>query len=389
MSRSTEKLQDESLKGKDSSLADVETKMDNQELPIDGFDHVEIYAGNAKQAAYYYQVGFGFELVGYSGLETGNRESVSYVLRQGSVTLVISGNYKSSSPIAKFISDHGDGVKCIGFKVKDAVKSYELALSRGAKSVQEPVTIKDEFGIYTSSMIETYGDTIHRFVDRNNYRQNFAPNFKTKTNDLARPTSLMSIDHIVANVEMKQLDAYVAFYQKIFGFYVYQYFDASDISTQYSALVSKVMANKSGTVKLPINEPYPAKFKSQIQEYIDFNEGCGVQHIAITTKDIVSTVSTLSKNGIEFLKVPKNYYETLTDRVGKIDENIDDLANLGILVDRDDDGYLLQIFSKPVQDRPTLFFEIIQRRGAKGFGKGNFQALFESIEREQKLRGNL
>lgn len=359
------------------------------ELPIDGFDHVELYVGNAKQASYYYQLGFGFDLVGYSGLETGNRESVSYVLKQGSVNLVITGNFNHKSPIAQFVKDHGDGVKCIGFKVKDAKIAYATAISRGAKSIQEPITVTDEFGTYTSSIIEAYGDTIHRFVDRNNYQGNFAPKFKSAHNQLSRTANLLSIDHIVANVEMKQLDQYVEFYKNVFGFYVYQYFDATDISTQFSALVSKVMANQSGSVKLPINEPYPAKFKSQIQEYIDFNEGCGIQHIAITTKDIITTVSTMAKNGIEFLKVPQNYYTSLTNRVGTINESIDELAKLGILVDRDEDGYLLQIFSKPVQDRPTLFFEIIQRRGAKGFGKGNFQALFESIEQEQRLRGNL
>lgn len=359
-----------------------------EEIAIDGFDHIEFYVGNALQAAYYYHRGFGFDLVGYRGLETGERDRVSYVLKQDHVNLVLTGSLRAEHEIADHVHQHGDGVKTIGLRVRDAKKAYETAIARGAKSAQELKVTEDENGVYKSASIYTYGETIHTFVERKDYKA-FAPGYK----DLAKKSSfnvgLAAIDHVVGNVEVAKMEDWVEFYKKVFGFYVYQYFDATDISTQYSALVSKVMANKSGSVKLPINEPAEGRRKSQIQEYLDYYLAPGVQHIAIATRDIIDTVGKLHQQGIEFLKVPRSYYDALTERVGEIDEDIEELAKLGILVDRESEGYLLQIFTKPVQDRPTLFFEVIQRKGAKGFGKGNFKALFESIEREQAARGNL
>jgi 4-hydroxyphenylpyruvate dioxygenase len=359
-----------------------------EEIPIEGFDFIEFYVGNAKQACYYYHKGFGFDIVAYKGLETGSREEASYVLRQKSVQLILTTGLTPSSEIGKHVLQHGDGVKNIGFRVKDAKKAYETAISRGAKSISEPQSSEDGDGTFTSAAVATYGDTIHTFVERANYKGAFAPGYKA-IDKKGENTGLLIVDHIVGNVERDRMEHWVEFYQKTFGFYVYQYFDAKDISTQYSALVSKVMANKSGSIKLPLNEPAPAARKSQIQEYLDWYTAGGVQHIAISTADIIKTVGELHNRGIEFLTVPRAYYDTLEERVGKIDEDIEELYKLGILVDRESEGYLLQIFTKPVEDRPTLFFEVIQRKGAKGFGKGNFKALFESIEREQESRGNL
>lgn len=359
-----------------------------EEIAIEAFDFVEFYVGNAKQACYYYHKGFGFDVVAYKGLETGSRDKASYVLRQRNVNLVLSTGLNPDSPIGKHVLQHGDGVKNIGFRVKDARKAYETAIARGAVSVQEPLVEEDENGKFISACIRTYGDTIHTFVQRNEYKGAFAPGYKS-IEKKGESSGLLIIDHIVGNVEVEKMEDWVEFYQKIFGFYVYQYFDAKDISTKYSALVSKVMANKSGSIKLPINEPAEGVRRSQIQEYLDYYTAGGVQHIAISTADIIKTVGELHKRGIEFLTVPRSYYDALPERVGKIDEDIEELYKLGILVDRESEGYLLQIFTKPVEDRPTLFFEVIQRKGAKGFGKGNFKALFESIEREQANRGNL
>ncbi|MBN8658744.1 MAG: 4-hydroxyphenylpyruvate dioxygenase [Candidatus Obscuribacter phosphatis] len=360
-----------------------------QEINIDGFDYVEFYVGNALQASYYYNRGFGFDIVGYKGLETGSRDTVSYVLEQDHVKIVLTGSMNASTEVAEHVKEHGDGVKSIGMRVRDVKASYETAVARGAKSIYAPKVVEDEHGTYVSAAVATYGDTVHTFIDRSNYK-GFAPGFKTILGKSGNSTGLVHIDHIVGNVEADNLQKWVDFYSQIFGFHIFQYFDAEDISTKYSALVSKVMANKSGTIKMPINEPYEQGLrKSQIQEYIDYYNAPGVQHIAITTRDIIKTVGELRKRGVEFLTVPMTYYETLKERVGEIDEDINELAKLGILVDRESEGYLLQIFTKPVQDRPTLFFEIIQRKGATGFGKGNFMALFESIEREQAQRGNL
>ncbi len=359
-----------------------------EEIAIEAFDFIEFYVGNAKQACYYYHKGFGFDLVAYRGLETGSRDKASYVLKQKNVTLVLSTGLTPDSEIGKHVLKHGDGVQNIGFRVKDAQKAYETAIARGAKSVSEPKIEEDEHGRMVRASIATYGDTIHTFVQRHEYKGAFAPGYQQVDKPGAN-TGLLIVDHIVGNVETDRMLDWVEYYQKVFGFYIYQYFDAKDISTQYSALVSKVMANKAGSIKMPINEPAPAARKSQIQEYLDYYTAGGVQHIAISTADIIKTVAELHKRGIEFLTVPRAYYDALPERVGKIDEDIEELYKLGILVDRESDGYLLQIFTKPVEDRPTLFFEIIQRKGAKGFGKGNFKALFESIEREQANRGNL
>ncbi len=360
-----------------------------EEIAIDKFDHVEFFVGNALQACYYYHHGFGFNIVAYRGLETGSRDSVSYVLKQNGVTIVLTGTLTKDSDVAEHVHEHGDGVKIVAFQVRDVEKAYKTAVERGARSHTPPVHTNDENGEFSYAMVYTYGETLHKFVDRKGYNGSFAPGFMHIEGKTKEECGLMSIDHIVGNVEVEKMDQWVEFYENVFGFYVYQYFDADDISTQYSSLVSKVMANKTGSIKLPINEPALGLRKSQIQEYLDYYHAGGVQHIAITTRDIIKTVEQLQNRGINFLKVPQSYYDSLTSRVGEIDEDLTELARLGILVDRESDGYLLQIFTKPVEDRPTLFFEVIQRKGAKGFGKGNFQALFESIEREQANRGNL
>jgi len=362
-----------------------------EEIALDGFDHIEFYVGNALQACYYYHRGFGFDLVGYRGLETGDRDNVSYVLKQDHVTIILTGALNPKSPVAAHVQQHGDGVKTVAFKARDARKAYETAIKRGARSASEPTVHKTDKGSIVIASVSTYGETIHTFVERQGDPEGFLPGFKhldQKAGD-GDKVGLAAVDHVVGNVEKDKMESWVDYYQKVFGFYVYQYFDASDISTQYSALVSKVMANRSGNIKLPLNEPADGLRKSQIQEYLDYYVAPGVQHIAIATRDIIETVAALKQRGVDFLTVPRSYYDTLPQRVGEIDEDIEELAKLGILVDRESDGYLLQIFTKPVQDRPTLFFEVIQRKGAKGFGKGNFKALFESIERDQALRGNL
>lgn len=360
-------------------------------LPLNGMDHIEFYVGNAKQAAYFYRAAFGMSLVAYCGPETGTRDRASYVLQQDKVRFVITAALRPDHPIALHHLKHGDGVHSIALWVDNAESAYLETTRRGAKGVMEPTTLRDEGGMVGLSAIAIYGDTIHTFVERTGYRGIFLPGFRAVAGSdaVARPTGLKHVDHIVGNVGWGQMDTWVRFYEQVMGFQLYQHFDDKDISTEYSALMSKVMANGNGRVKFPINEPAHGRRKSQIEEYLDFYQGPGVQHIAMATDDIVETVSRLRSQGVEFLRVPRTYYGDLGGRIGKIDEPLERLAELGILADRDDEGYLLQIFTKPVEDRPTLFFEIIQRKGSRSFGKGNFKALFEAIEREQALRGNL
>lgn len=364
--------------------------MDHDFLPINGTDHVEFYVGNAKQSALYYQYAFGYELIAYAGPETGVRDRASYVLKQDKIRLVLTTALNPESEIAEHVKNHGDGVKVLALWVDDARKSFEETTSRGAEPAIEPHEIEDKNGSVVISAIKTYGETIHKFVERKNYNGPFLPGFKEKKSEYkAKGIGLKYIDHCVGNVGWGQMNKWVDFYENVMGFKLLITFDDKDISTEYSALMSKVVSNGNGYIKFPINEPAEGKKKSQIEEYLDFYHGAGVQHIAIATDDILHTVSELRKRGVDFLFVPDNYYEDLLDRVGEIDEEIKALKELNILVDRDDEGYLLQIFTKPVQDRPTVFYEIIQRKGAKSFGKGNFKALFEAIEREQELRGNL
>ncbi len=364
--------------------------MANDFLPLNGTDHIEFYVGNAKQASYFYQHAFGFELVAYCGPETGVRDRASYVLKQGKIVLVFTTSIQPDTEMAKHVALHGDGVKVLALLVDDAEKSWLETMARGAKSHTEPFTKSDEFGEVKMASIHTYGETIHTFVERKNYNGAFLPGYAAaKSLMKVEPVGFEVVDHCVGNVELGRMNEWVKFYEEVMGFKLIITFDDNDISTEYSSLMSKVVSNGNGFIKFPINEPASGKKKSQIEEYLEFYKGAGVQHIAVLTKDVIKTVTELQRRGIEFLKVPSTYYEELTARVGKIDEPLDVLQKLGILVDRDDEGYLLQIFSKPVEDRPTLFFEIIQRKGAKSFGKGNFKALFESIEREQALRGNL
>jgi 4-hydroxyphenylpyruvate dioxygenase len=361
-------------------------------LPIKGWDHIEFYVGNAKQSAIYYQYALGFKLIGYSGLETGNKEKASYVLEQGKIRFVLSTPLHPDSFIAEHIKRHGDGVRDIALEVDDAASAYVETVKRGAVGVIEPVELKDQSGVIIRSAIKTYGDTLHSFIERKNYNGIFMPGYIDAGNRAVKgikDAGLRSIDHIVGNVELGRMNYWVKFYADVMGFSQLVSFDDKDISTEYTALMSKVMQNGSGKIKFPINEPAQGKKKSQIDEYLEFYKGAGAQHIAMNTTDIVSTVSDLLTRGVEFLRVPSVYYDELEARVGKIDEDMNELRRLGVLVDRDEDGYLLQLFSKPVEDRPTLFFEIIQRKGAKSFGKGNFKALFEAIEREQELRGTL
>lgn len=359
-------------------------------LPINGTDYVELYVGNAKQAAHYYKTAFGFQALAYAGLETGLRDRVSYVLQQDKIRLVLTTPLKSDSPIAEHIRKHGDGVKVVALWVEDATSAFQSAIERGAKPFLKPTVEKDEQGWVVRSGIHTYGDTVHVFVERRHYRGVFLPGFQAWESDYnPSPTGLRYIDHMVGNVELGEMNTWANFYQKVMGFANLVTFDDKDISTQYTALMSKVMTNGNGRIKFPINEPAHGLKKSQIEEYLDFYEGPGVQHIAVATHDIVHTVSEMRKRGVEFLHVPGSYYDTVADRVGDIEEDLAKLKSLGIMVDRDEEGYLLQIFTKPVEDRPTLFFEIIQRKGAKSFGKGNFKALFESIEAEQARRGTL
>ncbi len=360
-------------------------------LGLQDVDYVEHYVGNARQACHFYQTVFGFELVAYSGLETGNRDRVSYYLEQNNIRFVLTSALKSDSPIARHVARHGDGIRDIAMHVEDVDRAYKETLNRGAESVVEPHDLVDEFGTLRKAAIATYGDTIHSFINRVEYNGSFMPGFTEKESALGEidPVGIQFVDHCVGNVEEGKMNEWVDFYRDVMGFTQYIHFDDKDISTEYSALMSKVMAGGRGMIKFPINEPAEGKKKSQIEEYLDFYEGAGVQHVAMLSGDIIKTVKKLKDRGLEFLKVPTTYYEKLENRVGQIDEPIEKLEELGILVDRDDEGYLLQIFTKPVVDRPTLFFEIIQRKGARGFGKGNFKALFEAIEREQELRGNL
>lgn len=359
-------------------------------LPLLGTDYVEFYVGNAKQSAHFYKTAFGFQSLAYAGPETGVKDRASYVIRQNKLTFVLTTPLKPEGPISEHIIKHGDGIKCLSLTVNDAKEAWKQTTQRGAKSFMEPVALKDDDGEVVMSGIHTYGDTVHLFIERKNYNGPFMPGFKKfESSYESEPTGLMYVDHCVGNVGWNQMNRWVKFYEEVMGFKNILTFDDKDISTEYSALMSKVMSNGNGYVKFPINEPAEGKKKSQVEEYLEFYNGEGVQHVAIATSNIIETVGELQKRGIEFLRVPGNYYDTLLDRVGKIDEDLKALREFGILVDRDNEGYLLQIFTKPLQDRPTLFFEIIQRKGAKSFGKGNFKALFEAIEREQEKRGNL
>jgi 4-hydroxyphenylpyruvate dioxygenase len=360
-------------------------------LPLRGTDYVEFYVGNAKQAAHYYMSAFGFQALAYAGPETGVKDKASYVVRQNKLTFVLTTPIRANNDIADHIYKHGDGVRFLALMVDDAGDAWKQTTERGGRSYMEPQRLQDKDGEVVLSGIHTYGDTVHLFVERNNYTGPFMPGFRAWTNPHFAPadTGLLYVDHCVGNVGWNQMNPWVKFYEEVMGFKNILSFDDEDISTEYSALMSKVMSNGNGFVKFPINEPAEGKKKSQVEEYLEFYDGEGVQHVALATADIVKTVKDLMSRGVEFLKVPNSYYDDLLDRVGHIDEDLEPLKELGILVDRDNEGYLLQLFSKPQQDRPTLFFEIIQRKGAKSFGKGNFKALFEAIEREQAERGNL
>jgi len=359
-------------------------------LPILGTDYVELYVGNAKQAAHHYMSAWGFQPVAYAGLETGLKDRVSYVLEQGKIRLVLTSPLQQDGAINAHINAHGDGVKVVALWVDDAKYSWEQTTQRGAKSNMEPIVMKDNDGEVVLSAIHTYGETLHYFIERKNYNGVFLPGYQPWKPDFnATDAGLLFIDHMVGNVGWNEMDTWVDFYAKVMGFTQLVSFDDKDISTEYTALMSKVMANGNGRIKFPINEPAEGRKKSQIEEYIDFYNGAGVQHIAVATDNIIETVKRLKAGGVEFLYVPPSYYDDILDRVGQIDEDLAPLKELGILIDRDDEGYLLQLFTKPVLDRPTMFFEIIQRKGARSFGKGNFKALFESIEREQERRGTL
>lgn len=359
-------------------------------LPINGTDYIEFYVGNAKQAALYYQHCFGFEWVAYAGPETGIKDRVSYVLKQNKIRFVLTTSLQPDTPIAQHVNVHGDGVKVLALWVDDATYSFQETVKRGAEIAAAPKTHSDADGSVVTASIKTYGDTLHTFVERKNYMGAFLPGYKAVNSTFKpKPIGLLHVDHCVGNVELGKMNYWVDFYEKVMGFQLLLTFDDKDISTEYSALMSKVVSNGNGYIKFPINEPADGKKKSQIEEYLDFYKGPGVQHIAVATDDIVYTVSELRARGVEFLYVPETYYDDVTERVGKIAEDLESLRKQNILIDRDEEGYLLQIFTKPVQDRPTVFFEIIERNGARSFGKGNFKALFESIEREQELRGNL
>jgi 4-hydroxyphenylpyruvate dioxygenase len=371
-------------------VTDAVTNTATDFLPLLGTDYVEFYVGNAKQAAHFYKTAFGFQSLAYAGPETGLRDRVSYVIRQNKLTFVLTTPLRINNEIADHIYKHGDGVKVLALKVEDATDAWHQTTRRGGKSYMEPQILKDEQGEVVMSGIHTYGDTVHLFIERKNYTGLFMPGFK-KWESVYNPaeTGLLYVDHCVGNVGWNQMNPWVKFYEEVMGFKNILSFDDKDISTEYSALMSKVMSNGNGFVKFPINEPAEAKKKSQVEEYLDFYNGEGVQHVAIATNNIIQTVTELQKRGVEFLKIPASYYAEVLDRVGHIDEDLLPLQQLGILIDRDEEGYLLQIFSKPIEDRPTLFFEIIQRKGARSFGKGNFKALFEALEREQDARGNL
>ena len=359
-------------------------------LPLNGTDYVELYVGNAKQAAHFYKTAFGFQSVAYAGLETGLNDRVSYVLEQDKIRLVLTSPLQKDGPINEHIDKHGDGVKVVALWVDDATKSFEETVKRGAKPFMEPTREEDKNGYIVKSGIHTYGETIHLFIERSGYNGPFLPGFQKWESHYNPPTvGLKYIDHMVGNVGWNEMNTWVDFYANVMGFAQLISFDDEDISTEYTALMSKVMTNGNGRIKFPINEPAEGKKKSQIEEYIEFYNGAGVQHIAVATDNIIETVTALKDRGVEFLYVPETYYDDVLDRVGEIDEDLEPLKKLGILIDRDDEGYLLQLFTKPVSDRPTLFFEIIQRKGAQSFGKGNFKALFEAIEREQERRGTL
>lgn len=359
-------------------------------MPINGTDYLELYVSNARQAAYFYKTALGFQSFAHRGLETGSRDVESYVVVQNNIRLVLTSPLRSSTELGRHIDKHGDGVKVIALWVEDAAKAYQEAIARGAQSVMKPKTEEDPKGKIVKAGIATYGDTAHYFIERKEYQGHFLPGFQKWESDYnPPPTGLKYVDHIVGNVELGKMNHWVNFYKKVMGFTQIVSFDDKDISTKYTALMSKVVSNGNGRIKFPINEPAEGLKKSQIDEYLNFYEGPGVQHIAVATDDIIHTVTELRNRGIAFLHIPKTYYDTVFQRVGKIDEDVTLLRKLGILIDRDDEGYLLQIFTKPIQPRPTMFFELIQRKGAKSFGKGNFKALFEAIEREQKRRGTL
>lgn len=368
--------------------------MDTDIMPLRRIDHLRFFVGNARQSAYFYRNAFGFDVVGYGGLETGLRNEAGYVLRQGDITFVLASPLREDHPDNTRLARHGDGVQDIAIEVDDVFETYNSAISRGAVGAVPPERLEDEFGIYETAAIHAYGDTTHSFVNRDKYSGVFAPGYRPIDPERYgpprfQPTHLSAIDHLVGNVEEGQMDTWVEFYERVMGFTQLVHFDEKDISTEYSALMSKVVQSGSGRIKFPINEPAEGLKRSQIEEYLDFYGGPGVQHIALATNDIIKTVTALRDNDVSFLRVPQTYYDMLPQRIGHIDENINCLAELGILVDRDEEGYLLQIFTKPVEDRPTVFFEIIQRHGSQSFGKGNFKALFEAIEREQGLRGTL
>jgi len=363
---------------------------DTDIMPINGTDYIELYVSNSKQAAYYYKSAFGFKSLAYAGLETGVKDRESYVVEQDKIRLVFTTPLHSGSDIGRHIDAHGDGVKVNALWVEDATKAYDDAISRGAKSYMEPTTEEDKDGRVVRSGIYTYGEVVHVFVERKDYNGTFLPGYEPWTPRYeAEPTGLRYVDHMVGNVHLGDMNKWVNFYEEVMGFKQILSFDDNDISTEYTALMSKVMSNGNGRIKFPINEPAEGLKKSQVDEYLDFYEGAGVQHVAMATNNIIETVTALRDRGVEFLNIPETYYDTLLDRVGEIDEDLAPLKELGILVDRDDEGYLLQIFTKTVNPRPTMFFEIIQRKGATSFGKGNFKALFEAIEREQELRGTL
>ncbi|MCI4648667.1 4-hydroxyphenylpyruvate dioxygenase [Phaeodactylibacter sp.] len=359
-------------------------------FPINGTDYIEFYVGNAKQAAHYYQTAFGFKLIAYRGPETGVKDTASYVLQQDKIRFVLTAALTPDHEVARHVLKHGDGVKVLALWVDDAEEAHRIAVERGAKSLAAPQRIKDKNGHVVTASIHTYGETIHTFVERSSYAGPFLPGFVAMESPMeVKPIGLKYVDHCVGNVELGQMNEWVKFYQDVMGFKLLVTFDDKDISTKYTALMSKVVSNGNGYIKFPINEPAQGLKKSQIEEYLDYYRSAGVQHIAIATDDIIHTVDELRRRGVDFLRVPDTYYETVLDRVGEINESLQELKRLNILIDRDDEGYLLQIFTKPVQDRPTVFYEIIQREGARSFGKGNFKALFEAIEREQELRGTL
>jgi 4-hydroxyphenylpyruvate dioxygenase len=372
------------------SVANKRKQNQTDFLPLEGTDYVEFYVGNAKQAAHFYKTAFGFQSLAYAGPETGSRDKVSYVVRQNKLTLMFTTALRTGNSVADHVYLHGDGVKVLALRVGDAEDAWKETTSRGGRSWLEPTTLVDKAGEVILSGIHAYGETVHLFVERKNYQGVFMPGFREwKTVYNPPPAGLLYVDHCVGNVGWGQMDPWVRFYEDVMGFRNILSFDDADISTEYSALMSKVMSNGNGFVKFPINEPADGKKRSQVEEYLEFYNGEGVQHVAMATDNIVATVRHLKERGVEFLPIPETYYSDLVDRIGTIDEDIQPLKELGILVDRDEEGYLLQIFTRPVEDRPTLFFEIIQRKGAKSFGKGNFKALFEAIEREQSARGNL